>query len=201
MPAAFSSGSDKRRLDTQDRLAHEANEKREKRITDDRERKRVADALNLASEAAYPSLGQGSGTGHKTPSGVPSLNYRSAIGTGTSIATVATSASVSVSVSASSSLFPVYISKSFTLPAATAYAPQSRPAFTYVRAAYAGKEDADEEYPEEGEGEGEGDDGDRDGDREGGIPHGSEGEMEEGEGEFNSDISGGRQWGGKNSLY
>ena len=65
-----------------------------------------------------------------------------------------------------------------SMATSTAHAPQPRPVFEYARAAYAGKEEDDSEPPEE-----------------------EEEEEEEATGEFNSDISGGRRWGGKNSLY
>lgn len=157
MPAAFTCDQTKRRTDTQDRHAYEVREKRNKQRIEESEQKRIANALNRTSEVEYPSLGS------TRVSATPALNYRAATG----VASVATATI--------SSLFPVSLP-----PPSTAHAPQPRPAFTYSRAAYAGKEEDDADPPEE-EGEKEGD-----------------GEEDE---ELNADISGGRRWGGKNSLY
>lgn len=160
MPAAFTCDQTKRRTDTQDRHAYEVREKRNKQRIEESEQKRIANALNRTSEIEYPPLGS------TRVSATPALNYRAATG----VASVATATI--------SSLFPV----SLPPPPSTAHAPQPRPAFTYSRAAYAGKEEDDADPPEEGEEEGDGE----------------EGEEDE---ELNSDISGGRRWGGKNSLY
>jgi len=157
MPAAFTCDQSKRRADTQDRAAHEAREKREKRRIEETEQKRIANALNITSETEYPSLGS-----TRVPTVAPALNYRAA----TRIESVATGVS---------SLFPVQLP-----PLSTAHAPQPRPAFTYSRAAYAGKEEDDYDPPEEEDEE-----------------TGASSPMDE----LNADISGGRRWGGKNSLY
>lgn len=72
MPAAFSGGRDdphkaERRAAAEAQAAREATEARAKKATEEKERKRIADATNFMSEDIYPSLGAAGGAGASKP--------------------------------------------------------------------------------------------------------------------------------------